>query len=62
MRRGVKRQHSRKKLRERAGVRGPFYNATINESPSSDLSATFSPEGEKGVCCAVQVKSEQLDD
>jgi hypothetical protein len=37
------------KLRERAGVRGPSLNAATTKAPSSDLTATFSPEGEKGL-------------
>jgi hypothetical protein len=35
-------------LGERVGVRGNYQHAALQESPSVGLSATFSPEGEKG--------------
>ena len=46
----VRWQDGRKKLGERAGVRGLFWTTAPRESPSVGLTATFSPEGEKGHC------------
>ena len=48
------------KLREKAGVRGPIQNAAILESPSSGLSATFSPDGEKGLRFTRKIMSKIL--
>jgi hypothetical protein len=46
--RAVRWQDGRKKLGERAGARGLFWTTATRESPSSDRTATFSPEEEKG--------------
>jgi hypothetical protein len=42
-----------KKSGERAGGEGAFQHAALHESRSSGLSATFSPDGEKGQIFAV---------
>ena len=49
MMRGVTWQHSRKKLGERAGVKGPFNRAAILESPLIRPGGHLLPKGEKGV-------------
>ena len=47
---------------KKTGGEGRFTTLPSMKAPSSGLSATFSPEGEKGVWYAVQSRAEQLDD
>jgi hypothetical protein len=48
------------KLGERAGARGLFWTTATRESPSSGLTATFSPEVEKGHCFTRQLLVRKL--